>query len=110
MEGECAAWFARHLDLPAGDRAIAQDTNALVVERMPFPAQIGHLEERELVFWQECFVHLKRAQFRRWTDRLKIGTGSDTHIRQTPSAAQSFGPRNQNLPGKTFVRVFPIDR
>ena len=64
MEGECAAWFARHLDLPAGDRAIAQDTNALIVERMPFPAQIGRLEERELVFWKEWCVHLKSAQFK----------------------------------------------
>jgi hypothetical protein len=64
MEGECAAWFARHLDLPAGDRAIAQDTNALIVERMPSPAQIGRLEERELVFWKEWYVHLKSAQFK----------------------------------------------
>jgi hypothetical protein len=64
MEGECAAWFARYLDLPAGDRAIAQNTNALIVERMPFPAQIGRPEERELVFWQEWFVHLKRPQFK----------------------------------------------
>ena len=53
MEGKWAAWFARHLDLPTGDRAIAQDTNALVVERMPFPAQIARLEKRELVFWKE---------------------------------------------------------
>ena len=64
MEGECAAWFARHKDLPAGDRAIAQDTNALIVERMPFPAQIGRLKECELIFWQESCVHLKGAQFK----------------------------------------------
>jgi hypothetical protein len=58
MERECAAWFARHLDLPAGDRAIAQDANALIVERMPFPTQIGRLEKREFVFWKQWFVHL----------------------------------------------------
>ena len=64
MKRECAAGFARDLDLPAGDRAIAQDTNALIVERMPSPAQIGRLEERELVFWKEWYVHLKSAQFK----------------------------------------------
>ena len=68
MEGERAACFARHLDLPASDRAIAQNTNALVVERMPFPAQIGRLEKRELVFRKEWCVHLKSAQF-------KVGQG-----------------------------------
>jgi len=69
MKGESAARFARHLDLPAGDCAIAQDTNTLIVERMPFPAQIGRLEERELVFWQEWCVHLKGTQIKvgqRW--------------------------------------------
>jgi len=65
MEGQCAAWFARYLDLPAGYRAIAQNANALIIERMPFPAQIGRLEERELVLWKKRLVHWKRAQFRR---------------------------------------------
>lgn len=50
MERIRAAGLARHFDLPAADCAIAQNTNALVIERMPFPAQIGRLEEREFVF------------------------------------------------------------
>ena len=61
MERKAAAWFARHLDLAAGDRAIAQDTYAMVAERMPFPPQISCLEEREFVFWKEWRVHLKRG-------------------------------------------------
>lgn len=64
MEGEGASGFARHLNLPAGNCAIAQDTNALIVERMPFPAQIRRLEERELVFGREWCVHLKGVQFK----------------------------------------------
>jgi hypothetical protein len=73
MEGERAARFARHLDLPAADRAIAQDANALVVERMPFPAQIGRLEEREFVFWKEWFVHSQfKADQRRSGNRLRL--------------------------------------
>jgi hypothetical protein len=39
--------------LPPGDRAIAQNADALVVERMPFPAQIGRLKDREFFFWQK---------------------------------------------------------
>jgi hypothetical protein len=65
MKRECAAWLARRLDLPAANCAIAQDANALIVERMPFPAQIGRLKEGELVFWKEWFVHLKRAHSKR---------------------------------------------
>lgn len=110
MEGECPAWFARYQDLPAGDRAIAQDTNALVVERMPFPAQIGRLEECELVFRQQQCVHLKVTQFKAGQRAFGIGTGSDTLIRQTLSAAQSFGFRNTKAPGKISIRVFPIER
>lgn len=53
MERKRAAWFARDHNLAAGDCAIAQDANALIVERMPFPAQIARLEEREFVFWKE---------------------------------------------------------
>jgi hypothetical protein len=69
MKGESAARFVRHLNLTAGDCAIAQDTNALIVERMPFPAQIGRLEERELVFWPEWCAHFKGTQIKvgqRW--------------------------------------------
>ena len=53
MEGKRAALFAGHADLAASDCAIAQDANPLIIERMPFPAQIGRLKERELVFWKE---------------------------------------------------------
>ena len=53
MNGKRPARDAVDLHLPPGDRAIAQDTDTLVVERMPFPAQIDGLEKRELVFWAE---------------------------------------------------------
>jgi hypothetical protein len=46
--------------LAAGDGAIAQDTHALVVERMPFPAQIGSLKERKFVFWRQQCVHFEK--------------------------------------------------
>ena len=53
MEGIRAAGLAAYFDLPAGDRAIAQHTNPLIVERMPFPAKIGRLEERKFVFGKQ---------------------------------------------------------
>jgi hypothetical protein len=53
MQRKRAAGFARDFDLPAGNCAIAQNADALIVERMPFPAQICRLKEREFVFGQE---------------------------------------------------------
>jgi hypothetical protein len=51
VHGIRAAGLACDFDLPARDGAIAQNTDSLVVERMPFPAQIGRLKDRELFFW-----------------------------------------------------------
>lgn len=53
MERIRTAGLAPYFDLAAGDRAIAQNANALIIERMPLPAQIGRLEEREFVFGQK---------------------------------------------------------
>ena len=53
MQGIGAARFARHFDLPASDRAIAENAHALIVERIPFAAWIGRLEDREFFFWKE---------------------------------------------------------
>jgi hypothetical protein len=48
-----SAGFSHHFDLPAGDGAIAQDADASIIERMPFPPNVGRLEDREFFFWQE---------------------------------------------------------
>ena len=61
MDGKHSTRFRRDLYLPARDRPIAQDANALIVERMPFPAQIARPEDRELVFWKDGFNHFRRA-------------------------------------------------
>jgi hypothetical protein len=47
------AGFPPHRDLAAGDCAIAQDADALIIERMPFPSQVRRLEDCEFVFWKE---------------------------------------------------------
>lgn len=64
MQGQLATGFAGHLDLPASDRSIAQDTDALIVERMPFAAQISRLEEREFFFRKQWRVHLESVQIK----------------------------------------------
>ena len=53
MHGISPARFAGDFDLPPGYRAIAQNADALVVERMPFPPPIGHLKDCEFFFWQK---------------------------------------------------------
>jgi hypothetical protein len=57
MNRKGSARFACYLNLAAGDQAVAQHANALVVERMPFSAEIVGLENREFFVWQE---HLSR--------------------------------------------------
>jgi hypothetical protein len=49
----CPARFRCDFDLPPGYRAIAQNANAVIVERMPFPAHICRPENREFFFWQK---------------------------------------------------------
>jgi hypothetical protein len=53
MHGISAARFASHFDLPPGYRAIAQNADALVVERMPFSPQIVRSKDCEFFFWQQ---------------------------------------------------------
>jgi hypothetical protein len=62
MEREGSARLATDSDLPPGNCAIAQDTNALVVERMPFPTHVGRLEEREFFFWEKDYIHFESFQ------------------------------------------------
>jgi hypothetical protein len=51
VQGIGSARFAGDFDLPSRYRAIAQNTDALIVERMPFPPRIGRLKDREFFFW-----------------------------------------------------------
>jgi hypothetical protein len=46
-----------HLDLAPSDNAIAQNTNALVIERVPSSPEIGRLENGQFVFWKERWVY-----------------------------------------------------
>ena len=64
MERQGAAGFAPDLDLAARNYTIAQNADPLVVERMPFPAQIVGLEEREFVFRKKGRVHLESGQIK----------------------------------------------
>jgi len=53
MKGKGSAGFATHFDLPAGNCAIAQNADALIIERMPSPAQIRGLKDGEFFFRKE---------------------------------------------------------
>lgn len=57
-----AAGLPGDFDLAAGDRSSAQNTNALIVERMPFAAQIGCLKDGEFFFWWEMEVGLQGSR------------------------------------------------
>ena len=53
MHGASPARIAPHLDLPAGDSAIAQDADPPVVQRMPFSSRVSRTEDREFLFGRE---------------------------------------------------------
>jgi len=64
MERKRATGFAFHFDLPASNRSIAQNADALIVERMPFAPQIGRLEERKFIFRKQRGIHLESVQIK----------------------------------------------
>jgi hypothetical protein len=41
------------VDLAARDRPVAQDADALIIERVPLPARIGALQNRQFFFGQK---------------------------------------------------------
>jgi hypothetical protein len=97
--------------LPPGYCAIAQDADALVVKRMPFPAQIGGLEEREFFFWEKARSHISESAELNWILVLfKIGNRADVHIGQTPSARGSFERASSRFAGKILIRISPTGR
>jgi hypothetical protein len=53
-----AARLAGYFNLPAGNRAIAQDADPSVVERIPFAMRIARLKDRELVFRKKRSFHV----------------------------------------------------
>ena len=64
MHGKGAARLANDVDLSPGDRAIAQDADTLVIERMPFAAQIGCLKDREFFFREKVRIHFGNTRIR----------------------------------------------
>jgi len=58
MQGMVAVAVARDLDLAAGDRAIAENADALIVERVPFSARVRSLQDRKFFFWQKTGIHI----------------------------------------------------
>ena len=65
MKGKRSACFATHFDLPAGDCAAAQNADALIIERMPFPAQIGCLKDGEFFFGKKRWMDLQSDRIKR---------------------------------------------
>ena len=81
MDRNRSTRFHAHLDLTTGDCAVAQHTDASIVERMPFSSRISRLEDREFVFGKERLIHVvTRPETRSCDSRIEIGTLSDTHI------------------------------
>src|SRR4051812_32571034 len=50
----------RYGNFPAGDDSVAQNADALVVERVPFPPCISRAENREFIVRKERCDHLIR--------------------------------------------------
>jgi hypothetical protein len=109
MHGKAAARLAHDFDLPSGNGAIAQNTDALVVERVPFPAQIGCLEEREFFFREKRRSHSEKRRLNRIRVLFKIGNRAEEHIGQTPNARKFRVPSRSRL-GNLFIGIFPTAR
>ena len=53
MQGEPLITLAHHVDLATGDRSVAQNADPFIIERIPFAALIGRLQDREFFFGRE---------------------------------------------------------
>jgi hypothetical protein len=67
MDGKRSASVTADFDLTAGDCAIAQDADSLIIQRIPFSAQIGCLQNGESFFGQNRFIHFgKQPETKAW--------------------------------------------
>ena len=53
MNRKRPAGFTPNLDLAAGDGAVAQNTDPLIVHRIPFSPEIAALQDGEFFFGEE---------------------------------------------------------
>ena len=58
------ARFRDDFDLPARYGAIAQNTDAMIVQRMPFPPSVGGLDDLEFFFGQKFGIHLRNRRIK----------------------------------------------
>jgi hypothetical protein len=100
---------ADHLDLTAGDGAFAQHTNALVIERIPFPAGIRHLQVREFFFGQEVRIHRGAPGVNPNPPRCAISLETDAGIGENLiDAAPPLVSASQQR--DNIIRIFPTER
>jgi hypothetical protein len=57
MNRKAAARLSADLDLAPGNGAIAQNADAMIVQRIPFPPRIVALEDGQFFFGQERLGH-----------------------------------------------------
>ena len=58
MQLKEAAWVALHLDLATGEDTVTDRTNALIVERIPFPFPVHPAQNIQTFLRRESLGHL----------------------------------------------------
>jgi hypothetical protein len=61
-QGIPVAVVAHDLDFASRNDPVAQDADPRIIERIPFPARIGLLQDREFFIGQEMAIHHGQTQ------------------------------------------------
>jgi hypothetical protein len=67
--------------LPPRYGAIAQNTDAVVIERMPLSPSIGGLDDLEFFFGKKFGIHLRNRRTKSNRLGFEIGGRAEAHIR-----------------------------
>jgi hypothetical protein len=82
----------------------------VVIERIPFPARVGGLQDREFLFGREVQIHGgRRSGVNPNPADYTIRSDADADIRETPSGAAPPLVGVSRQPAK-IIRIFPTER
>jgi hypothetical protein len=109
-QGICAARVAHDLDLAAGDRPVAQNADALIVERRPFPARSGRMQNREFFFGQERGIHRGGSRSKSERNGSAISGLDEAALGKNLNGPASFAMGKCRLPAGNVIGIFPTER
>ena len=90
-----------NFNLAASEDAFANDADAFVIQRIPFPNAIGAAEDVETFFGVEMFVHFfmrSNRQAKRIRSLMTISRGAHCSIGKSPNHCSEMPQSARSIP------------